>query len=215
VAAGGRSAREIAAGAISIIPWDYQPIYLLPVLRDYVKRQVKPQSLTEHLTGILHKLLFDTDPEVRSEAMSTAREIQHPLPFGLTAAGSNDDDGRRDWDRLKQRLGWRELTLQTGQGNLLPFSGRFITATFDNMDSIEAKAGMVVCLRSPQMIESYFFGASGLIIPAGATMSHLCIRLREASMPFVMLAVSAMDRIPEGSHILVKDGVITVRIESD
>jgi hypothetical protein len=193
LAIGGRNARKIAADAISIEPWNAGPIFILSNLRDFPKRKIEPHQIPEQQRRILQTLVEDPDIGVRLIATNVAKDLDISLkldtPNPLAAVQPS-----------------RELQFHTQHGYLLPFNGRFVKATVENMRilSQEISTHMIVYLSTREVIDVYFYGASGIIIHTQGFFSHLCTRLIGADVPFAMLEDNEIDRIPDGAYVAVE-----------
>jgi TIR domain len=200
---GNATERWVAVGAILMKPLNPGPIYFLSALKEADKRIVHEQKIPEQYVSIIRNLLRDPDSDVKRMAVIVANEQPELKPL-LTAERRPIESNNRT----------REFRLFPKSGYLLPFSGLLLKATAENM-SAYAKHNLtdtIVYISSHEVLESYFYGASGLLLYDQGMLTHLCVRLYGARVPFVLMESDIIDDIPEGSYLVVREGVVTVRV---
>ena len=94
---------------------------------------------------------------------------------------------------------------------MLPFSGRIEKVSAKNLDAKrrEIRPQAIYCLTEKDLPDVHFFGASGILILPQGSLSHQCVRLMNAQVPFALVTPQAMDELPEGKFAIIrKDGIV-------
>lgn len=202
---GGTASRVIAAGAIGINPSDAGGIYYLSDLHHAPKRQIQARPPSDRLVALLLKLRNDPIPIVKEAAEQSEMQITYAwggLGLGRPASRSS----------VTQEL--MEHQAKLGATNQ-PFAGRICKATTANMLALSAglSPNSIVALTSVHVHDVYFYGAAGMLIPDQGMVSHQCLRLVNANVPFAMLPPEVIHQLPEGVWVTVdQNGLLRERI---
>jgi len=202
---GGNASRVIAAGAIGINPGDAGGIYYLSHLNHAKKRSSLSGPPSDRLVALLLKLRNDPIPIVKEAAEQSAITISHAWgELGLTRPASRPP-ATTELMEHQARLG------ATNQ----PFAGRICKATTANMHGLSAglSPNSIVALTSVHVLDVLFYGAAGMLIPDQGMLSHQCLRLIGANVPFALLPPDVIQQLPEGAWVTVdQNGVLRERI---
>ena len=195
LAAGGVASRRAAAGAMSIDPSSPGSWYTLSATKALTRREVRDEPPPPELIAMLGGLLRDEDREVVAAAQEGAERIRRTWP-AIRMDAPSAQPTRLMQPAIPIENGWK-----------LPFSGRIEKISAKNIDAKrrDVRSQAIYCLTERGSPDIYFFGASGILVLPQGQLSHQCLRLREASIPFAMVTSQAMNDLPEGKFAIIRD----------
>jgi hypothetical protein len=201
LAAGGTASRRAAGGAMSIDPSSPGSWYTLSAMQALERREVRKEPPPPRLIAMLGGLLRDQDREVVANAEEGAERIKRTWPaIRMDAAAARADR-------------FAQPAIPITNGRMLPFSGQIEKVSAKNIVAKirDVRPQAIYCLTEEGLPDVRFFGASGILILPQGQLSHQCIRLMNAQVPFAQLATpQAMDDLPEGRFVIVrKDGIVS------
>jgi hypothetical protein len=199
LAAGGPASRRAAAGAMSVDPSSPGSWFTLSAMQALKPREVRKEPTPPALIAMLGGLLRDQDPQVvagAEEAREHVKKTWPDIPMDAPLARV---------DRFTQPA------IAIEYGRLLPFSGRIEKVSAKNLDAKgrDVRSQAIYCLTEPQLPDTRFFDASGILILPQGSLSHQCVRLINAAVPFAQVTPQHMAELPEGRFAIVrKDGIV-------
>lgn len=199
LAAGGAASRRAAGGAMSIDPSSPGSWHTLSAMQALKRREIRNEPPPLELIAMLGGLLRDQDRDVVAHAEQGAARIQRTWPAIRMDAP------------LAQTKSLMQPVVPIENGRMLPFSGRIEKVSAKNIDAKgrDLLPQTIYCLTEQRLPDIYFFGASGILILPQGSLSHQCIRLMNAGIPFAMVTPQAMDELPEGKFAIVReDGIV-------
>jgi hypothetical protein len=199
LAAGGTASRRAAGGAMSIDPSSPGSWYTLSAMQALERREVPKDPPPPTLIAMLDGLLRDQDREVVADAEMGAERIKKTWPAIQRAAPAS----------LAEKFTRPAIPITNGR--MLPFSGQIEKVSSKNIDAKrrDLRAQAIYCLTEEGLPDVPFFGASGILILPRGGLSHQCMRLMNAQVPFAMATPQAMEELPEGKFAIVrKEGIV-------
>jgi hypothetical protein len=183
---------------MSIDPSSPGSWFTLTAMRGLKPREVRKEPPSPGLIAMFGELLHDQDPEVVAGAEEGRKHIQRTWPeIRMDAPVARVDR-------------FTQPAIAIEYGRLLPFSGRIekVSAKNINAKGRNVQSQAIYCLTERGLPDVYFFGASGLLILPQGSLSHQCLRLRNAEVPFAQVTPQDMAELPEGRFAIVrKDGI--------
>jgi hypothetical protein len=163
-------------------------------MRKRQKKTVESIPPDKDQLAILVNLLNDTNGGVRTAAQESLKEIrQNWKNLNL------DDRGLKEVKPLKIESG-KAVRFAFGT----PFSGFLRRAIEQNQYDLKdnLQQGTIVLIETNDVLEVFFYGASGIIINDGGSLSHRCMRLRNIGIPFASIDFETIRDIPDGTFII-------------
>jgi hypothetical protein len=198
LAAGGAASRRAAGGATSIDPSSPGSWFTLSAMQTLKPREVRKEPPPSRLIAMLGELLRDEDRDVVSDAEQGAERVRRTWP-----------DIRMDVHAARDRF--TQPAIPVRGGRLLPFGGRLEKVSAKNIEakSRDVNPQAIYCLTEGGLPDVGFFGGSGILILPQGSLSHQCMRLTNAQVPFALVTPQAMDELPEGLFVIVReDGIV-------